>query len=209
MPLTVGLPDIPPGTGAPAGSPQRDQPGPGRDLKQIARCAEYFTRITPKYRYLLDERINIIDTNVLLHQTPGGMLSNLYNQLRDMDALEKLVEVFRELGQVPLVTPTSQIVGTQTVYNVLYPNRNLPMETKGETYKLVMKLRESAMMQDGYISSETLRNFDDPEDFIVISTWRSLEDWRAWEANPERQKLQEELDSYALRATEHVACYNT
>ena len=87
--------------------------------------------------------------------------------------------------------------------------RSLPTVTKGETYPLVMKLRESAMKQNGYVSGETLRNFDDPEDFIVISTWRSLEDWRAWEANPERQKLQEKLDSFAKRTTEHVACYNT
>lgn len=109
----------------------------GLDLEQITRCSEYFTKITPKYRYLMDERINIIDTNVLLHQTPGGMLSNLYNQLRDMDALDKLEQVFRELprvrqelGQVPLVTPTSQIVGTQTVYNVLF-------DTPEERYKTI------------------------------------------------------------------------
>jgi len=109
----------------------------GLDLEQITKCSEYFTKITPKYRYLMDERINIIDTNVLLHQTPGGMLSNLYNQLRDMDALDKLEQVFRELprvrkelGQVPLVTPTSQIVGTQTVYNVLF-------DTPEERYKTI------------------------------------------------------------------------
>ncbi len=87
--------------------------------------------------------------------------------------------------------------------------RHLPNETKEQTYPLVMKLRESAMRQVGYISGETLRNFDDPEDFIVISTWQSLQDWRTWEANAERIKLQEELDSYARRKTEHVACYNT
>ncbi len=110
---------------------------PGLDLVQLTRCSEYFTKITPKYRYLLDERINIIDPNVLLHQTPGGMLSNLYNQLRDMDALDKLEQVFqelprvrKELGQVPLVTPTSQIVGTQTVYNVLF-------DTPDERYKTI------------------------------------------------------------------------
>lgn len=110
---------------------------PKLDLKQLTRCSEYFTKITPKYRHLLDERINIIDPGVLLHQTPGGMLSNLYNQLRDMNALDKLEQVFeelprvrRELGQVPLVTPTSQIVGTQTVYNVLF-------DTPEERYKTI------------------------------------------------------------------------
>ncbi len=108
----------------------------GLDLKQIAKCSDYFEKISPKYRHLLDARMSIIDINVLLHQTPGGMLSNLYNQLRDMNALDKMDEVFRqlpivrrELGQVPLVTPTSQIVGIQTVNNVLF-------DTPEERYKM-------------------------------------------------------------------------
>ncbi|MBN2297197.1 MAG: pyruvate carboxylase subunit B [Deltaproteobacteria bacterium] len=107
------------------------------DLKQLAVCSEYFEKISPRYRHLLDNRTSIIDINVLLHQTPGGMLSNLVNQLREMDALDKLDEVFaqlpvvrRELGQVPLVTPTSQIVGIQTVNNVLF-------DTPQERYKMI------------------------------------------------------------------------
>ncbi|MFW5971561.1 MAG: pyruvate carboxylase subunit B [Desulfovermiculus sp.] len=109
----------------------------GFDLKQLTRCSEHFIKITPKYRHLLDDRISVIDTNVLLHQTPGGMLSNLVNQLREMDAIDKLDQVFKELprvrkelGQVPLVTPTSQIVGTQTVNNVLF-------DTEDERYKMI------------------------------------------------------------------------
>jgi len=109
----------------------------GFNLKQLTRCSEHFVKITPKYRHLLDDRISIIDTNVLLHQTPGGMLSNLVNQLREMDALDKLDKVFeelprvrKELGQVPLVTPTSQIVGTQTVNNVLF-------DTEEERYTMI------------------------------------------------------------------------
>ena len=84
--------------------------------------------VLPKYKHLLDDsKVSIIDINVLLHQTPGGMLSNLVNQLREMDALDKIDEVYKELprvrkelGQIPLVTPTSQIVGIQTVNNVLF-----------------------------------------------------------------------------------------
>jgi pyruvate carboxylase subunit B len=110
----------------------------GMDLKQLAKCSDYFEKISAKYRHLLDDRMSIIDINVLLHQTPGGMLSNLVNQLRDMNASDKLDEVFkqlpivrRELGQVPLVTPTSQIVGIQTVNNVLFdtPNERYKMTT--------------------------------------------------------------------------------
>jgi pyruvate carboxylase subunit B len=92
----------------------------------------------PKYKHLLDDsKMSIIDINVLLHQTPGGMLSNLVNQLREMDALDKIDEVYKELprvrkelGQIPLVTPTSQIVGIQTVNNVLFDDEN-------ERYKMI------------------------------------------------------------------------
>ena len=59
---------------------------------------------------------------------------------------------------------------------------------------LLMELRTRAMGQGGYISGETLKGVSDPDEFLVISTWNSLEDWRAWEANPERQKIQERID---------------
>jgi len=111
----------------------------GFDIRQLAAINEVFEKeIMPKYRHLLDDsKVSIIDINVLLHQTPGGMLSNLVNQLRDMDALDKIDEVYRELprvrkelGQIPLVTPTSQIVGIQTVNNVLFDDEN-------ERYKMI------------------------------------------------------------------------
>ena len=111
----------------------------GFDIRLLARINEVFEKeILPKYRHLLDDtKMSIIDINVLLHQTPGGMLSNLVNQLREMDALDKIDEVYaelprvrKELGQVPLVTPTSQIVGTQTVNNVLFDDEN-------ERYKMI------------------------------------------------------------------------
>jgi len=111
----------------------------GFDIRQLAAINEVFEKeIMPKYRHLLDtSKMSIIDINVLLHQTPGGMLSNLVNQLRDMDALDKIDEVYKELprvrkelGQIPLVTPTSQIVGIQTVNNVLFDDEN-------ERYKMI------------------------------------------------------------------------
>jgi pyruvate carboxylase len=100
----------------------------GLDIKKLAEIDKEMEKTIPKYKHFLDDTKNaIIDTNVILHQTPGGMLSNLVNQLRQMDALDKLDEVFetlpkvrKQLGQVPLVTPTSQIVGIQTVNNVLF-----------------------------------------------------------------------------------------
>ncbi|MEI6262421.1 MAG: pyruvate carboxylase subunit B [Deltaproteobacteria bacterium] len=111
----------------------------GFDIKSLAAINEILEKeICPKYRQLLDDtKLSIIDINVLLHQTPGGMLSNLVNQLREMDALDKIDQVYAELprvrkdlGQIPLVTPTSQIVGIQTVNNVLFDDEN-------ERYKMI------------------------------------------------------------------------
>jgi oxaloacetate decarboxylase alpha subunit/pyruvate carboxylase subunit B len=111
----------------------------GFDIEHLAAINEILEKeIMPKYRHLLDDsKMSIIDINVLLHQTPGGMLSNLVNQLREMDALDRIDEVYAELprvrkdlGQIPLVTPTSQIVGIQTVNNVLF-------DEGGERYKMI------------------------------------------------------------------------
>jgi oxaloacetate decarboxylase alpha subunit/pyruvate carboxylase subunit B len=111
----------------------------GFDIHLLGRIDEILEKeVMPKYRHLLDDtKMSIIDINVLLHQTPGGMLSNLVNQLREMDALDRIDDVYRELprvrkelGQIPLVTPTSQIVGIQTVNNVLFDDEN-------ERYKMI------------------------------------------------------------------------
>ena len=111
----------------------------GFDIRQLAQINEVLEKkVLPKYKHLLDDsKVSIIDINVLLHQTPGGMLSNLVNQLRELDALNKIDDVYRELprvrkelGQIPLVTPTSQIVGIQTVNNVLFDDQY-------ERYKMI------------------------------------------------------------------------
>ncbi len=111
----------------------------GFDIETLASINGTLEKeILPKYKHLLDDsKVSVIDINVLLHQTPGGMLSNLVNQLKEMDALDRIGDVYKELpkvrkdlGQIPLVTPTSQIVGTQTVNNVLF-------DTKEERYKMI------------------------------------------------------------------------
>jgi pyruvate carboxylase subunit B len=111
----------------------------GFDLPALAEINNILEKdILPKYKHLLDDsKVSIIDINVLLHQTPGGMLSNLVNQLREMDALDKIHDVYeqlpkvrKDLGQIPLVTPTSQIVGIQTVNNVLFDDET-------EKYKMI------------------------------------------------------------------------
>ncbi len=100
----------------------------GLDLAHLFKLGQFFESIAPKYRDFLDAtRMAVIDTGVLIHQTPGGMTTNLVAQLREAGALDKIDEVYaelprvrKELGYPPLVTPTSQIVGIQAVQNVLF-----------------------------------------------------------------------------------------
>ncbi|MFO8143167.1 MAG: pyruvate carboxylase subunit B, partial [Dehalococcoidales bacterium] len=99
----------------------------GLDLTHIFKLGQYIESIAPKYRdFMGSTRTAVIDTAVLMHQIPGGMISNLVAQLRESGVLHRLDEVYqeiprvrRELGYPPLVTPTSQIVGVQAVQNVL------------------------------------------------------------------------------------------
>lgn len=101
---------------------------PGLDLNELVDLGRHVESIAPKYKeYLNTTTMSVIDTNVLVHQIPGGMTSNLVSQLREAGALDRINEVYeelprtrKELGYPPLVTPTSQIVGIQAVQNVLF-----------------------------------------------------------------------------------------
>jgi len=108
----------------------------GLDLDVLTGITEYFVRIREKYAGILDPISEKIDTKVLIYQIPGGMLSNLVSQLEEQNAMDRYNDVLAEmprvrkdLGYPPLVTPTSQIVGTQAVLNVL----------TGERYKIIPK----------------------------------------------------------------------
>jgi pyruvate carboxylase subunit B len=101
----------------------------GLDLDKLQAVNTYFAGIRKKYRRFESEFTGI-DTRVHIFQVPGGMISNLANQLRERNALDRIEEVYKEipevrkdLGYPPLVTPTSQIVGTQAVLNVLTGKR--------------------------------------------------------------------------------------
>lgn len=97
----------------------------GLDLVALSEIADYFKEVRKKYKEF-DVYGGGVDTNVLIYQVPGGMLSNFISQLKQQNALHRLPEVLAEvprvredMGYPPLVTPTSQIVGTQAVMNVL------------------------------------------------------------------------------------------
>ena len=106
----------------------------GLDLKLLNTIKDYFNDIREEYGSILDPIAEQIDTDVLLYQIPGGMLSNLVSQLKEQNALDRYQDVLEEMprtrkdmGYPPLVTPTSQIVGIQSVMNIL----------GGERYKTV------------------------------------------------------------------------
>ena len=110
----------------------------GLDLEKLDVIAKYFNTLREKYiaSGQLDPKVLKVNVNSLLYQGPGGMLSNLMSQLKQANQSDKLQAVLEEVPRVredagypPLVTPTSQIVGTQAVYNVLM----------GERYKTVTK----------------------------------------------------------------------
>jgi pyruvate carboxylase subunit B len=105
----------------------------GLDLALIQEIGLYFYAVRKKY-HQFESDFTAVDTRVQVNQVPGGMMSNLANQLKEQGALNRINEVFAEIPRVredlgfpPLVTPTSQIVGTQAVFNVL----------AGERYKTI------------------------------------------------------------------------
>ena len=110
----------------------------GLDLVLLAKIRDYFMTLREKYikSGLLDPKMLAVDANALIYQVPGGMLSNLLSQLKQAgkadlldDVLKEVPRVRKDAGYPPLVTPSSQIVGTQAVFNVL----------TGERYKTVTK----------------------------------------------------------------------
>jgi len=112
---------------------------PGLDLPLLAEIAEYFRGVRKKYAKF-EGALKGVDARILLAQVPGGMLTNMESQLREQGASDKLGEVLKEiprvredLGNIALVTPTSQIVGTQAVINVISGERykNITKETAG------------------------------------------------------------------------------
>ncbi len=112
---------------------------PGLDLLLLEEIAAYFRQVRRKYA-AFEGALKGVDSRILVAQVPGGMLTNMESQLREQGAAERLDEVLieiprvrQDLGYLPLVTPTSQIVGTQAVLNVLSGERyqNISRETAG------------------------------------------------------------------------------
>jgi len=161
----------------------------GLDQVLLAEIADYFRPFQEHAldTGLLNPKMMGVDIKTLLYQVPGGMLSNLVSQLAEQNASDKYYEVLaeiprvrRELGEPPLVTPSSQIVGTQALFNVL----------TGERYKMVTKETKAVFMGD---YGQTVKPFDPEIQKKVIGdatpkTYRPADDLK-----PELEKLEQEM----------------
>ena len=162
----------------------------GLDIKLLEEIASYFREVRKKY-VKFEGKLKGVDSRILVAQVPGGMLTNLENQLREQNASDKLDQVLeeipkvrRDLGFIPLVTPTSQIVGTQAVLNIL----------SGERYKNITKETEGVLM-GAYGSTPAPMNSELQEKVLngrTVITCRPAD-----ELNPEFEKQKSDLLSLA------------
>jgi pyruvate carboxylase subunit B len=160
------------------------------DLVLLGEIADYFREVRKKY-HQFESEFTREDVSVQINQVPGGMMSNLANQLKEQNALDKIRDVFAEIPKVredlgfpPLVTPTSQIVGTQAVYNVL----------SGERYKTITN-EVKRYLQGGYGKppapvNDTLRS-------KAIGNEDVMEGRPADDLSPELDKLRNEIGPLA------------
>jgi len=162
----------------------------GLDLELLAEIADYFREVRKKYHQFENE-FTREDVAVQINQVPGGMMSNLANQLKEQNALDRIKEVFAEiprvredLGYPPLVTPTSQIVGTQAVYNVL----------AGERYKTITN-EVKRYLQGGYGKPPAPVNAEIQKK--AIGNEHPNEERPADSLEPELNKLRKEIGELA------------
>ena len=195
------------GTSQPATEPlvatlQGTEYDTGLDLSLMSQAAVHFRKVADKLKAegFLDPKVLSVDINTLLYQVPGGMLSNLLNQLKQANASDKFYDVLAEIPRVredfgypPLVTPTSQIVGTQAVMNVL----------SGERYKLNPK-ESQGLMRGEYgrlpapVNEEVRRK--------VIGDAKVITHRPADDIAPELEKYRKEIGQY-ITQEEDVLTY--
>ncbi len=167
----------------------------GISLDKLLKLGDYFESIAPKYRdFLAQTRMSVIDTGVLSHQIPGGMFSNMVSQLREANAIDRINEVYKELprtreemGNPPLVTPTSQIIGTQAISNVLFGRyKVISQQIKDYVYGLYGK---APMPIDSKVQKLVLKGYERGEKPITCRPADVLE--------PEMEKSKKETKDIA------------
>ncbi len=169
------------------------------DIEYMEKAAEILKKNRRKYKKFESE-YNLIDTKVLLTQIPGGMISNMANQLKEQNALHRIEEVYEEIPRVrkdfgfpPLVTPSSQIVGTQAVLNVLTGERYKQITT--ETKNFIKGLYGTTPAPISQELKEKILN--DGENIITVRPADLIE--------PELQKAQEESKGFTKSITDVIS----
>ena len=176
----------------------------GLDLAKLSEAAVHFRGVAAKLKEQgsLDPKVLNVDPNTLLYQVPGGMLSNLISQLKQAKAEDKYYDVLAEIPRVredfgypPLVTPTSQIVGTQAVFNIL----------GGERYKMITKESKGLLKGEygavpGVVNEEVRKKAIGDEEVITCRPADKLEPELAKqkEAAGDLARCEEDVLSYAL-----------
>ena len=162
----------------------------GLDIPRLEKIAAYFRNVRKKYAKF-EGQLRGVDSRILVAQVPGGMLTNLENQLKQQNAsdkldlvLEEIPRVRKDLGYIPLVTPTSQIVGTQSVINVL----------TGERYKTIAK--ETAGILKGEYG-KTPAPVDSALQARVLEGAAPVTDRPADHIAPEMAKIEAEVAEHA------------
>mgnify|MGYP000454881891 FL=1 len=163
----------------------------GLDLEKLSEVAAHFRTVADKLN--INPKVLKVDTNTLLYQVPGGMFSNMLKQLKDagkedklQDVLEEIPRVREDAGYPPLVTPTSQIVGTQAVFNVIM----------GERYKMVTKEFKGLVHGDyGKTPAPIKKEFSD----FILKGEQPITCRFADTLEPEMEKLKAEASKYAIQ----------
>ena len=176
----------------------------GLDLNALSDVATHFRKVADRLKSegILDPKVLSVDTKTLIYQVPGGMLSNMINQLKQAGKEDKYYEVLAEVPKVrkdfgypPLVTPTSQIVGTQSVMNVI----------SGERYKMVPKESKALLRGEygklpGEVNEEVRKKAIGDEKVITCRPADLIE--------PELQKYREEMKEKGIgKCEEDVLSY--
>lgn len=174
----------------------------GLDLEKLSQAAKHFANVAERLKKdgFISEKSTKINPNILMYQVPGGMLSNLVSQLKEAravdryyDVLEEIPRVRKDFGYPPLVTPTSQIVGTQAVLNVV----------SGERYKMFTKESKGVLAGEygklpGMVNEEVRRKAIGDRQVITCRPADLIE--------PEFEKCKREIGELA-RCDEDVLSY--
>ena len=170
----------------------------GLDLHRLEEIAAYFRKVRPKYAGF-EGALKGVDSRILVAQVPGGMFSNMENQLREQGATGRIDEVLAEiprvredLGFVPLVTPTSQIVGTQAVLNVLMKQR----------YKIISK-EAAALLRGEYGRTPAPVNAELQKRMLNGKT--AVTGRPADHLEPEMERLKDRLSQISREKNLHLA----